>query len=46
MTPLALAALSAGEILLWVILPYVAIMTFLVGHWWRYRTDQFGWTST
>jgi nitrate reductase gamma subunit len=36
---------SAGEILLWIILPYVAIATFLVGHWWRYRTDQFGWTS-
>ena len=37
--------MSAGEILLWVILPYVAIATFLVGHWWRYRADQFGWTS-
>jgi len=36
---------SAGEILLWIILPYVAIATFLVGHWWRYRVDQFGWTS-
>ena len=37
--------MSAGEILLWVILPYAAIVTFLVGLWWRYRTDQFGWTS-
>jgi nitrate reductase gamma subunit len=37
--------MSAGEILLWIILPYVAIATFIVGHWWRYRTDQFGWTS-
>ena len=37
--------MSAGEILLWIILPYVAIATFLVGHWWRYRVDQFGWTS-
>ena len=37
--------MSAGEILLWIIFPYVAIATFLVGHWWRYRTDQFGWTS-
>ena len=36
---------SAGETFLWVILPYVAITAFLVGHWWRYRTDQFGWTS-
>ena len=37
--------MSAGEILLWVILPYVAITVFVVGHWWRYRTDQFAWTS-
>ena len=37
--------MSAGEILLWIIIPYVAIAVFLVGHWWRYRTDQFGWTS-
>jgi respiratory nitrate reductase gamma subunit len=37
--------MSAGEILLWIILPYVAIATFAVGHWWRYRFDQFGWTS-
>ena len=25
--------MSAGEILLWIIFPYVAIATFLVGHW-------------
>ena len=37
--------MNAGEILLWIILPYAAIVTFAVGHWWRYRTDQFGWTS-
>jgi len=37
--------MSAGEILLWVILPYLAIATFIVGTWWRYKTDQFGWTS-
>ena len=37
--------MSAGEILLWIILPYAAIATFVVGTWWRYRTDQFGWTS-
>ena len=39
------AAMSAGAILLWAIVPYIAITTFLVGHWWRYRFDQFGWTS-
>jgi nitrate reductase gamma subunit len=36
---------SAGDVLLWVIIPYVAMAVFLVGHWWRYRFDQFGWTS-
>ena len=25
--------------------PYVAMTTFVVGLWWRYRADQFGWTS-
>jgi respiratory nitrate reductase gamma subunit len=37
--------MSAGEILLWIIVPYVAMTVFVVGHWWRYRTDQFAWTS-
>ena len=37
--------MSAGEILLWIILPYAAVVAFAVGHWWRYRADQFGWTS-
>src|SRR5262249_27338389 len=39
------AAMSAGKILLWIIVPYVAITVFVVGHWWRYRFDQFTWTS-
>jgi nitrate reductase gamma subunit len=34
---------SAGELILYVALPYAAIAVFLVGHWWRYRTDQYGW---
>ncbi|MBO0884612.1 MAG: respiratory nitrate reductase subunit gamma, partial [Mycobacterium sp.] len=29
----------------WVILPYIAIAVFVVGHVWRWRYDQFGWTS-
>jgi nitrate reductase gamma subunit len=29
----------------WVILPYLALATFVIGHIWRYRYDQFGWTS-
>ncbi|MGZ8647086.1 MAG: respiratory nitrate reductase subunit gamma [Solirubrobacteraceae bacterium] len=37
--------MSSGEILLWIILPYAAVATFVVGTWWRYRADQFGWTS-
>ena len=28
-----------------VILPYVALTVFVVGHIWRYRFDRFGWTS-
>jgi len=37
--------MSAGEILLWIILPYVAMTVFVVGHVWRYRTGQFSWSS-
>ena len=29
----------------WLVLPYVSLAIFLVGHWWRYKRDQFGWTS-
>ncbi|TSD97300.1 respiratory nitrate reductase subunit gamma [Skermania sp. ID1734] len=29
----------------WMTLPYVAFTSFLVGHVWRYRYDQFGWTT-
>ncbi|MEU1985724.1 respiratory nitrate reductase subunit gamma [Nocardia sp. NPDC019395] len=37
--------LTAVDILLWVALPYAAIAIFLVGHYWRYRYDKFGWTT-
>ncbi|EUA33744.1 nitrate reductase gamma subunit [Mycobacterium xenopi 3993] len=37
--------LSAWDIWWWVILPYIAIVVFVVGHIWRWRYDQFGWTS-
>lgn len=30
---------------LWVVFPYVALTVFVVGHVWRWRTDQFGWTT-
>ncbi|MDP9868779.1 MULTISPECIES: respiratory nitrate reductase subunit gamma [Streptosporangium] len=33
------------SVLLWVVLPYVAITVFVLGHVWRYRYDKFGWTT-
>lgn len=33
------------SIFLWVIVPYLSLATFVVGHFWRYRYDQFGWTT-
>ncbi|MFF2556297.1 respiratory nitrate reductase subunit gamma [Nocardia sp. NPDC058058] len=30
---------------LWLTLPYVAFTSFALGHLWRYRNDQFGWTT-
>lgn len=37
--------MSAPAIALWVVLPYVALTLFLLGHLWRWKSDQFGWTS-
>jgi nitrate reductase gamma subunit len=34
-----------AELFVWLVLPYVSVTIFIVGHWWRYRHDQFGWTS-
>ena len=42
MSPLAV---SRAATLLWVVLPYLAIATFVVGHIWRWRRDQFTWTT-
>ena len=36
---------SGAEIFWWVGLPYLALGIFVVGHIWRWRYDQFGWTS-
>src|SRR5215211_8770421 len=30
---------------LWVTMPYIAFTSFVLGHIWRHRTDQFGWTT-
>lgn len=37
--------MSRTELLLWIVLPYVSLTVFVVGHVWRYRHDQFGWTT-
>lgn len=37
--------LGAWDIILWVALPYLALGIFVLGHVWRWRYDQFGWTS-
>jgi nitrate reductase gamma subunit len=33
------------DVFLWVIVPYLCLTTFVVGHFWRYRYDKFGWTT-
>jgi len=42
MSPLAV---SRAATLLWIVLPYLAIASFVLGHIWRYRHDQFTWTT-
>lgn len=37
--------MSGSSLLLWIVLPYVTIAVFVVGHIWRWRVDQYGWTS-
>ena len=36
---------ATGDIVLWVVVPYVCLTVFVVGHFWRYRYDKFGWTT-
>lgn len=36
---------STLDALLWGVLPYVTIAIFVVGLFWRYRYDKFGWTT-
>ncbi|MFD0854517.1 respiratory nitrate reductase subunit gamma [Actinomadura adrarensis] len=33
------------SVLLWVVLPYITLAMFVLGHVWRYRYDKFGWTT-
>ena len=30
---------------LWIIFPYICLTSFVLGHFWRYKYDKFGWTS-
>ncbi|HEU5362390.1 MAG TPA: respiratory nitrate reductase subunit gamma [Gaiellaceae bacterium] len=34
-----------AELYVWLVLPYAAMAIFAAGLVWRYRRDQFGWTS-
>ncbi|WP_019870329.1 respiratory nitrate reductase subunit gamma [Salinispora oceanensis] len=31
--------------LVWTVLPYLCLVVFVAGHVWRWRHDQFGWTT-
>jgi nitrate reductase gamma subunit len=37
--------MTAAQTFLWVVLPYVVTVAFAVGMFWRYRYDQYGWTT-
>ena len=37
--------MNFGEQFLWVIYPYLTLTVFVVGHIYRYNTDQLGWTA-
>ena len=36
---------SPLDTIAWVVVPYVCLAVFVVGHLWRYRYDKFGWTT-
>lgn len=36
---------GAAGIFWWIVVPYLAIAVFIVGHIWRWKYDQYGWTS-
>lgn len=37
--------MSNLDIFLWVVFPYISLTIFVLGHIYRYNTDQFGWTA-
>lgn len=36
---------TTTQVLLWVVLPYVVLAIFVLGHIWRFTYDKFGWTT-
>ena len=39
------AATDIGDVLLWLVYPYVCLVILVGGLIWRYRYDKFGWTT-
>lgn len=37
--------MSSTNILLWSVLPYIAIFSFVIGLMWRFKYDKFNWTT-
>jgi len=35
----------SGWVIFWDVVPYVTLAILIVGLWWRYRYDKFGWTT-
>ncbi|UGU33987.1 respiratory nitrate reductase subunit gamma [Mycolicibacterium smegmatis] len=35
----------SGWVIFWDVVPYVTLAVVVVGLWWRYRYDKFGWTT-
>ncbi|WP_168582536.1 respiratory nitrate reductase subunit gamma [Gephyromycinifex aptenodytis] len=33
------------DVVLWVMVPWICMAIFVVGHFWRYKYDKFGWTT-
>lgn len=40
-----MTTLTNLDIFLWVIFPYLCLTIFVLGHIYRYNTDQFGWSA-
>ncbi|MDG3009066.1 respiratory nitrate reductase subunit gamma [Rhodococcus sp. D2-41] len=36
---------TSAAAIYWDVIPYVALAVLIVGLWWRYRYDKFGWTT-